>query len=350
MSLINRLHLTIPIIQAPMAGVSTAKLAAEVSNAGGLGSVAIGAMDARQAERAIREVKSLTDRPFNVNTFVHATPRPDREKEQAWLAWLAPEFARLGAEVPKSLKPLYKSFNDDPEMLNVLEDLLPAVVSFHFGLPTAAIIERLHSRGCYLVATATNLREAQAIEAAGLDAIIAQGIEAGGHRGVFDPAAPDDELTMHILTCLIVSHTKLPVIAAGGIMDGAGVAAALKLGAQAVQLGTAFIGCSESAADEVYRARLRTARHTRLTSVVSGRPARIVDTEFAELINARGRPAMPDYPIAYDAGKSLNVAARTAGVDGFGVFWAGQGVSRVRAMPAADLVQVLAAEANLNGA
>lgn len=347
MSLINRLDLTIPIIQAPMAGVSTAKLAAEVSNAGGLGSIAIGAMDARQAERTIREVKSLTDRPFNVNTFVHATPRPDHEKEQAWLAWLAPEFVRLGAEVPKSLKPLYKSFNDDPEMLNVLEDLVPAVVSFHFGLPTATIIERLHSRGCYLVATATNLREAQAIEAAGLDAIIAQGIEAGGHRGVFDPAAPDDELTTHILTRLIVCHTKLPVIAAGGIMDGAGVAAALKLGAQAAQLGTAFIGCSDSAADDVYRARLRAARHTRVTSVVSGRPARIVDTEFAGLIDARGRPAVPDYPIAYDAGKSLNVAARTTGVDGFGVFWAGQGIGLTRYLPAADLVRVLAAEAAL---
>jgi nitronate monooxygenase len=347
MSLIDRLNLAVPIIQAPMAGVSTAKLAAEVSNAGGLGSIAVGAMDVRQAERAISEVKSLTDLPFNVNTFVHATPQPDYCKEQAWLAWLEPEFVRLAAEVPKSLKPLYKSLHDDPDMLNLLEDAAPAVVSFHFGLPTAAIIERLHSRGCYLVATATNQREAQAIEAAGLDAIIAQGIEAGGHRGVFDPAAPDDELTTHVLTRLIVNQTELPVIAAGGIMDGAGVAAALSLGAQAAQLGTAFIGCSESAADDVYRARLHTARQTRITSVVSGRPARILATEFAERIDADGRPAMPAYPIAYDAGKSLSVAARTAGVDGFGVFWAGQGVSCLRAMRAADLVQVLAAEANL---
>lgn len=130
-------------------------------------------------------------------------------------------------------------------------------------------------------------------------------------------------------------------------MDGAGVAAVLKLGAQAAQLGTAFVGCSESAADDVYRARLRAARHTRITSVVSGRPARIVDTEFARLIDARGRPAMPDYPIAYDAGKSLNVAARTIGVDGFGVFWAGQGISLTRSLPAADLVRALAAEAAL---
>lgn len=345
MLLVERLDITTPIIQAPMAGVSTPRLAAEVSNAGGLGSIAIGAMDAHQAERAIREVKSFTGRPFNVNAFVHATPRPDHEKEQAWLAWLAPEFVRLGAEVPTSLKPLYNSFNDDPEMLNLLEDAAPPVVSFHFGLPTADIIARLHSRGCYLMATATNLHEAQAIEAAGLDAIIAQGIEAGGHRGVFDPAAPDDELKMHDLTRLIVSHSKLPVIAAGGIMDGAGVAAALKLGAEAVQLGTAFIACSESAADDVYRARLHAARNTRLTSVVSGRPARIVDTEFAGFIDAGNRPTMPDYPIAYDGGKSLSVAARNAGKDGFGVFWAGQGVSLTRAMPAADLVRALAAEA-----
>lgn len=350
MSLVEWLDITIPIIQAPMAGISTPRLAAEVSNAGGLGSIAIGAMDARQAELTIREVKSLTDRPFNVNTFVHATPRPDHEKEQAWLAWLAPEFVRLGAEVPTSLKPLYNSFNDDPEMLNLLEDAAPPVVSFHFGLPTATSIERLHSRGCYLVATATNLREAQAIEAAGLDAIIAQGIEAGGHRGVFDPAAPDDELTMHAVTRLIVSHAKLPVIAAGGIMDGAGVADALKLGAQAVQLGTAFIGCSESAADDVYRAKLHAARNTRLTSVVSGRPARILDTEFAGFIDTGDRPATPDYPIAYDAGKSLSIAARNAGIDGFGVFWAGQGVSLTRAMPAADLMRALIAEAELSAA
>jgi nitronate monooxygenase len=196
------------------------------------------------------------------------------------------------------------------------------------------------------MATATSLDEARAIEAAGIDVIVAQGIEAGGHRGVFDPLAPDDALGTATLTRLLVLKTKLPVVAAGGIMDGQGIAAALDLGAVAAQLGTAFIACPESAADEAYRAALsgQSAYHTTLTSLISGRPARALANRFTGLAAEVGAGQTPDYPIAYDAGKALHAAAKAKGEHGFGAHWAGQGAPLARRMPAAELVEVLRIE------
>jgi nitronate monooxygenase len=179
-----------------------------------------------------------------------------------------------------------------------------------------------------------------------VDAIVAQGIEAGGHRGMFDPAAPDDALGAMALTRLLARETRLPVIAAGGIMDGAGIAAALDLGAVAAQLGTAFIACTESAADAAYREALAGpgAHHTRLTPLISGRPARALANRFTGLAEQAEGQRLPDYPIAYDAGKALNAAAKARGEHGFGAQWAGQGAPLARAMPAAMLVQTLRAE------
>jgi nitronate monooxygenase len=184
------------------------------------------------------------------------------------------------------------------------------------------------------------------IEAAGIDAIVAQGIEAGGHRGVFDPSAPDDALGMVVLTRLLVREAGLPVIAAGGIMDGAGIAAALELGAVAAQLGTAFVACPESSADDAYRAALMGpgGYHTMLTSLISGRPARSLANRFTALIELVAGRLPPDYPIAYDAGKALHAAAKARGEHGFGAQWAGQGAPLIRAMPAARLVQTLRGE------
>lgn len=346
--MLDALGVEVPIVQAPMAGVSTPALAAAVSNAGGLGSIGVGATDAAGARAAIADLRSRTDRAFNVNVFVHGPAKADPAREAAWLDWLSPLFAEFGAEPPKALRTIYKSFADDEEMLATLIETKPPVVSFHFGVPTLDVIRGLKRVGATLLATATSLEEARKIEAAGIDAIVAQGIEAGGHRGVFDPSAPDDGLGTIALTRLLVQNIKLPIIAAGGIMDGAGIAAVLDLGASAAQLGTAFIACPESAADEAYRAALTGpgAYHTRLTSLISGRPARALANRFTELHKGVAALLPPDYPIAYDAGKALHSAAKGKGEHGFGAQWAGQGAPLARAMPAAELVATFVRELN----
>lgn len=346
MAFTDHFHLALPLIQAPMAGVSTPLLAAEVSEAGGLGSIGVGATDAAGARMMIEEVRARTTRAFNVNLFVHGPARPDDAREAAWLAALSPLFAEFGATPPTHLRTIYQSFADDPDMLAMLLDVAPPVVSFHFGLPPADTLTALRGRGIYLMATATNLSEARAIEAAGLHAIVAQGFEAGGHRGVFDPSAPDDSLGTMVLTRLLAREASLPVIAAGGIMDGAGIAAALDLGAAAAQLGTAFVACPESAADEGYRGALTGpgACHTRMTSLISGRPARALASRFTALADRLAHLPPPDYPIAYDAGKALHTAAKAMGEFGFGAQWAGQGAPLCRPMPAADLVRTLKKE------
>ena len=196
------------------------------------------------------------------------------------------------------------------------------------------------------MASATNLRDARAIVGAGVDALIAQGYEAGGHRGLFDPAKPDDKLGTLALTRLLVRKFDIPVIAAGGIMDGAGIAAALKLGAVAAQLGTAVVGCPESLADQGYRAALKSeaANHTVMTAVISGRPARCLANRFTHWGSEVPPLEIPDYPIAYDAGKALHAAAKAKSEFGYGAQWAGQGAPLARSLPAADLVGQLARE------
>jgi nitronate monooxygenase len=260
---------------------------------------------------------------------------------------LQPLFAAYGAEAPASMGEIFTSFLADPAMLDLLLETRPAVVSFHFGLPPRETITRLKAAGVTLFSTATNLAEAQAGIAAGIDAIVAQGFEAGGHRGMFDPAAPDSQLGVLALTRLLVAKVAAPVIAAGGIMDGAGIAAALGLGAMAAQLGTAFVGCPESSADQYHRDALFApgAAATEMTALISGRPARCLPNRFTALKSAELRAVpMPDYPIVYDAGKALAAAAKAKGDGGFGAQWAGQGAPLARAMPAAKLVQVLAEE------
>lgn len=342
---LERLGMTIPLVQAPMAGVSTPAMAAAVSNEGALGSIAVGATDAEGARAMIGELREQTDRAFNVNVFTHAAPVADADRDAEWLAWLTPLFAEFGAEPPAALRTIYRSFNDDPEMLSLLLDLAPPVVSFHFGLPPAETIAVMRQRGIILLATATNVAEARAAEAAGVDAIVAQGYEAGGHRGIFNPDM-DDAIGTAALTRLIVRATSLPVIAAGGIMDGAGIRAVQALGAVAAQLGTAFVACPESLADDAYRAALAgpAAHRTAVTRLVSGRPARALANRFTALNDVASGVSLPDYPIAYDAGKALHAAAKAKGEHGFGAQWAGQGAPLARALPAAELVKVLQAE------
>ncbi|WP_417545624.1 NAD(P)H-dependent flavin oxidoreductase [Marinobacter sp.] len=344
--LLEQLGIAHPIVQAPMAGVSTPQLAAAVTNSGALGSLGIGASTAAQAREMIKQTQALTPGPFNVNVFCHQPARRDAEMEADWVKHLAPLFAEAGIEPPDSLSEIYTSFVEDDETLRVLLELKPAVVSFHFGIPTADRIAALKGVGVYTMTTATSPREAKEIEAAGIDAIVAQGIEAGGHRGIFDPEAADEGLSTLTLVRLLARQTTLPIIAAGGIMDGFGMKAALASGAAAVQLGTAFVLCPESAANEAYRAALKSERasETRLTKVLSGRPARGIVNRLISFGETKQSPPPADYPIAYDATKRLNAAASKHGNHEFAAQWAGQGAPLARELPAADLIAVILEE------
>jgi nitronate monooxygenase len=346
MTLLETLGIDLPIVQAPMAGVSSPALAAAVANAGALGSIGVGATDAEGARQMIAAVRERSNRSLHVNVFCHRPPQADAMVEAGWLEHLRPRFEQFGARPPPALREIYRSFLEDDAMLAALVAEKPRVVSFHFGLPAAERIRALRDRGIVLLASATNLAEGRVAASAGVHAVVAQGYEAGGHRGAFDPDATDDCLGTVALTRLLVRELTVPVIAAGGIMDGAGIAAVLRLGAAAAQLGTAFIACPESEADAGYRAALMSdaAHHTVMTRAISGRPARCLRNEFTTL-SARVSPRqIPAYPIAYDAGKALNAAAKAAGDSGYGAQWAGQGAPLARAMPAADLVAALASE------
>jgi len=340
------LEIDAPIIQAPMAGVSTPEMAAAVSNAGALGSIGVGATNAAGAQRMIAAFREHSPRSLNVNVFCHAPARADHVREANWIELLRPEFARLDATPPTALKEIYRSFVEDDAMLAMLLAERPRVVSFHFGIPSRERIKALHDAGIVLLGSATSVAEARALVAADVDAVVAQGYEAGGHRGAFDPHAADDRLGTFALTRLLVRETDRPVIAAGGLMDGAGVAAALRLGASAAQLGTAFVACDESQADAGYRAALKSdaAHHTVMTRAISGRPARSLANRFTALGRNVAARDVPDYPIAYDAGKALHAAAKAKGEFGFGAQWAGQGAPLSRAMPAGDLVALLRRE------
>ncbi len=344
--LLDLLGIRLPIIQAPMAGVSSPALAAAVTEAGALGSIGVGATDAVGAGAMIAAVRERSNGPLNVNVFCHQPATPNRVVEAAWIERLRPEFDALGATPPPMLTEIYRSFVEDDDMLALLLDVRPSVVSFHFGLPQEAAICALRNSGIMLLASATSLAEARIVAAAGIHAIIAQGWEAGGHRGVVDPDAPDDQIGTMALTRLLSQKIDRPVIAAGGIMDGAGIAAALKLGASAAQLGTAFIATDESLADAGYRAALLSdaANHTVMTRVISGRQARSLANRFTALGVEVPAVQIPAYPIAYDLGKALHAAGKAKAEFGYGAQWAGQGAPFARPMPAAQLVATLAAE------
>jgi nitronate monooxygenase len=344
--LTRMLQIRYPLIQAPMAGVSTPALAAAVSNAGGLGSISVGAQDAAQARTAIEQTRALTAGAFNVNVFCHAPAQADPAREAAWLARLAPYFAAFGTAPPGALREIYRSFNHDDAMLEVLLHARPRLVSLHFGLPPQDRIDALKRAGILLAASATTPAEARLLEQAGIDLIVAQGVEAGGHRGVFDPAQGDAGFGTFALVRLLARQCARPVVAAGGIMDGAGIAAALMLGAAGAQLGTAFVTTAESAAPPAHRAMLLGARayDTRITGAISGRSARGIANRYMHEIGAAQPSTIPDYPIAYDAAKALHAAAQARGSSEFAAYWAGQGAPLARAVPAAELVATLATE------
>ncbi len=336
-----------PIIQAPMAGTSTPALAAAVCNAGALGSLGLASTGAEGCADEITRLQAATNRPFNVNFFVNRTPERDPAREARWMRHLAGYVEETGAEVPKpdDWVPMSVSLNDDDDVLDVLLATKPPVISFHFGLPDKKRLEALRSFNPVMMASATTVEEARRVEGAGLHAIVAQGFEAGGHRGIFDERQGDRQIGTMALVPMIAGAVSIPVVAAGGIADGRGIAACLALGAGAAQMGTAFITCEESAANQAYRSALMSDRstYTVVTDVISGRPARGLTNRYIQEM-ADKRSDKPDFPVAYHPNKAIAGVAADKGIDDFTAMWCGQAAALNRPMAAADLVARLAAE------
>ena len=337
------LGIELPVIQAPMVGVQTSTMAIAVSEACGLGSLPCAALTIDAMRSELAAIRARTTRPFNVNFFCHAPPAPDAAREAAWRATLAPYYAEFGID-PGSITSGPGRAPFDAAYADALAEFHPPVVSFHFGLPSAALLDRVRAWGAKVLASATTVAEARWLEARGVDAVIAQGLEAGGHRGMFLSDDLDTQLGSFALLPQIVAAVRVPVIAAGGIADAAGVAAARALGAAGVQAGTAYLLCSEATTSAPHRAALKSpaAEHTALTNLFTGRPARgIVNRVMRELsaINS----AAPDFPLATAAIAPLRAAAERAGSGDFSPLWSGQNARGCREVPAAEITRSLAA-------
>jgi nitronate monooxygenase len=332
-----------PIIQAPMAGgATTPELVAAVSNAGGLGSLAGVMLSPDRLREAIRQIRRLTDQPFNVNLFVLEPVEVEPGMLEAALDRLQPIRAELG--LPPAAAP--QKFSEDfGAQLEVLLEEKPPVVSFHFDIVSAQVVERLHKAGCKVIGTATNVAEALAWEQAGADYVCAQGGEAGGHRGTFIGLFEQSMTGTLALVPQVVDAVKVPVIAAGGIMDGRGIAAALLLGASAVQMGTAFLTCPESGIHPLYKQALLEAKGdpTVVTRTFSGRPARGLRNAFIERMQPY-EAQVPPYPIQNALTGEIRQAAAKAGRIEYMSLWAGQAASLCRNLPAAELVEALMQE------
>jgi nitronate monooxygenase len=332
----------LPIIQAPMASAHGSALAIAVSNAGGLGSLPCAMLTPETMRTELSALRAATTKPFNVNFFVHTPPSPDAAREAAWRAALAPYYREFGVDAAKiPAGPGRTPFS--AEAAEVLEEFKPPIVSFHFGLPSKALVARVKAMGAKVISSATTVAEAKWLEANGVDAVIAQGVEAGGHRGIFLSTDLTTQLGTFALLPQVVKAVKVPVIAAGGIADARGVAAAMALGATAVQLGTAYLLCPETTINAIHRAALKgpQAAHTALTNLFTGRPARgIVNRYMRELGPMNDK--VPDFPLGTSAIAPLRAAAEAKGSGDFSPLWSGQNPSGCREIPAAQLTRELA--------
>jgi nitronate monooxygenase len=343
-SWVERIGIRFPIVQAPMAGgPDTPALAAEVSRAGGLGSLGCGYMTAANIEAAAAAVRARTDRPFALNLFARAEEPVDEAAAVRVSSALDGIRRELGLAAPKARSRPNDSFE---KQLAAVIRARPAVLSFTFGMPRREELDAVHAAGIFTVGTATTLAEAEALEQLGVNAICTQGAEAGGHRGTFLGRFEDALVGTMALVRQVVHRVRVPVLAAGGIMDGAGIRAALALGASGVQLGTAFLDCPEAGTSKAHRSALLadSARVTSITRAFSGRPARGIRNRFVELFE-RVEPA--PFPQQQEATADIRAAAAAAGRVDLMQLWAGQAASLLRSLPAADLVRTLAAEAGL---
>jgi nitronate monooxygenase len=342
MTLQELLAIELPIVQAPMAGAQGSALAIAVCNAGGLGSLPCAMLAPDAVRKELAAIRAATSKPFNVNFFAHVNPAADARREAGWREALAPFYREHGidaATIP--VGPGRVPFG--AEAADIVGEFRPAVVSFHFGLPPAELVARAKASGAKVFSSATTVAEARWLEDHGADVIIAQGLEAGGHRGMF----LTDDLTTQVGTFALLPQVlravKVPVIAAGGIADAEGVAAAMALGAAGVQVGTSYLLCPEATISAMHRAALKSegACHTALTNIFTGRPARgIVNRIIREL--GPITPAAPAFPLAVGAVAPLRARAESAGSGEFSPLWSGQNATGCREMPAAALTRELA--------
>jgi nitronate monooxygenase len=333
----------LPIIQAPMAGSQGSALAIEACKAGALGSLPCAMLAPDGIRKELAVIRAATDRPFNVNFFCHKPTAADDQREAAWRRALAPFYAEAGID-PASIPAGPGRAPFSAEAAAVLEEFRPAVVSFHFGLPEPELLARVRKLGARILSSATTVEEARWLEARGVDAIIAQGLEAGGHRGNFLSDDLSRQLGTLALVPQIVSAVTVPVIAAGGITDAAAVRAAMALGAAGVQAGTAYLLCPESTISALHRAALKSeaARHTALTNLLTGRPARGIMTRLMRELGPLS-DAPPAFPLATGAIAPLRAKAESQGKSDFSPLWCGQNAPLARERPAAEVTRALAA-------
>lgn len=341
------LDIEIPIIQAPMAGAAFAEMAIAVSEAGGLGSLACGMLTPAQMREEISLIRQQTSRPINLNFFCHPPPRFDAGREAGWKRRLEPYYRELGLDFAESEPPASRvSF--DAAACEIIEEFAPEVVSFHFGLPDKSLVERVRSTRAQIVSSATTVGEARWLEDQGCDAIIAQGYEAGGHRGMFLSTDVSTQIGTMALVPQVVDAVRVPVIAAGGISDARGIVAAFALGASAVQLGTAYLFCPEARISPVHREMLRRSRddETALTNVFTGRPARSIVNRLMREVGPLS-PDAPDFPSAAETVMPLRQAAMARGSGEFIPLWSGQAARLGRELPAGELTKYLATKARI---
>ncbi|WP_028969780.1 NAD(P)H-dependent flavin oxidoreductase [Sphingomonas sp. URHD0057] len=327
-----------PIVQAPMAGAGGVELCIAAIEGGALGSLPCGMLSPEQVRAQVAEVRAGTDRPFNLNFFCHRMP--DGVGDAAWRELLRPYYEEFGVQ-PSNGGAMRLPF--DAAMAEVVEEVRPAVVSFHFGLPEPSLLDRVKATGAIVIGNATTVEEALWLDERGVHAVIAQGFEAGGHSGRFLGSDPAEALGLFALVPQAADAVRIPVIAAGGIGDARGIAAAFTLGASGVEIGTAYLHCPEAGISDAHRRKLREGR-TVFTNLLSGGLARGV---HGRLIDDLGpiRPEAPRYPLASAALAPIRAAAEKRCEFGFGPMWAGQAAPLGQALPAAELTRQLGADA-----
>ncbi len=343
MNIKDLLGIELPIIQAPMAGVQGSELAIAVSQSGGLGSLPCAMLTPDMIRAELAAITAQTHRPFNVNFFCHTPPQPNAEREATWRKALQPYFSEYGInadDIPAG--PGRAPFSH--EIADAIEAFRPPVVSFHFGLPDPDLLARIKGWGAKVLSSATTVEEALWLEAHGADAVIAQGLEAGGHRGIFLSDDLSTQVGTFSLLPQIVHAVNIPVIAAGGIADAKGVVAALSLGAIAVQVGTAYLLCPEAKTSQVHRAALKStaSQHTALTNLFSGRPARSIVNRVIREIGPICNNT-PDFPLATTAITALRSKAEANNCSDFSPLWCGQNATGCKEVSAAELTRELVA-------
>jgi len=346
--LIKLFGIELPIIQAPMAGAALSDMVVAVSEAGGLGSLACALLSVENARKELEIIRQKTSHPINTNFFCHQPPQEDHAREISWRQRLNAYYIELDVATNTSIPSAARATFDET-MCDLVAEFHPEVVSFHFGLPEKNLLHRVRRIGAKILSSATSVSEARWLEDQGCDAIIAQGFEAGGHRGMFLTEDVSTQVGTMALVPQIVDAVKVPVIAAGGIADARGILAAFALGAAAVQIGTAYLHCPEAQISPLYRQALKGSRDndTVITNVFTGRPARAIVNRFVREVGPMSDGA-PKFPLAAATVAPLRAKSEMAGSADFTPLWSGQSARLGRQFPAADLTRQLAADALKN--